>query len=89
MFSASTYPIRPATEIEESALRELRGLVLIGEVDGRLVAAMSMADGRTITNPFQPNANLLAHLRMRAGALRAIQRVPSLRARLREAVQVA
>ena len=89
MFSATTYTIRPATEIEESTLRELRGLVLIGEVDGRPVAAMSVADGRTVTNPFQPNANLLAHLRMRAGALRAIERVPSLRARLRAAVQLA
>jgi hypothetical protein len=89
MFSATTYTIRPATEIEGVALRDLRGPVLIGEVDGRPAAAMSVADGRTVTNPFQPNANLLAHLRMRAGALRAIQRVPSLRARIRAAVQVA
>ena len=89
MFSANTYTIRPATEIEGVALRQLRGPVLIGEVDGRPAAAMSVADGRTVTNPFQPNASLLAHLRMRAGALRAIERVPSLAARIRAAVQVA
>ena len=89
MFSANTYTIRPATEIEGVALRQLHGPVLIGEVDGRPAAAMSVADGRTVTNPFQPNASLLAHLRMRAGALRAIERVPSLAARIRAAVQVA
>ena len=89
MFSANTYTIRPATEIEGVALRELRGPVLIGEVGGRPAAAMSVADGRTVTNPFQPNASLLAHLRMRAGALRAIERVPSLAARIRAGVQVA
>jgi hypothetical protein len=89
MFSANTYKIRPATEIEGIALRELRGPVLIGELDGRPAAAMSVADGRTVTNPFQANAGLLAHLRMRAGALRAIEHVPSLRARIRAAVQVA
>jgi hypothetical protein len=89
MFSANTYTIRPATEIEGVALRQLRGPVLIGEVEGRPAAAMSVADGRTVTNPFQPNASLLAHLRMRAGALRAIERVPSLAARIRAAVQVA
>ena len=86
MFPANTYKIRPATETEGVALRELRGPVLIGEVDGRPAAALSVADGRAMTNPFQPNASLLAHLRMRAGALRAFERVPSLAARMRAAV---
>jgi hypothetical protein len=89
MFAANAYVIRPATEIEEVALRELRGPVLIGEVRGRPAAALSVADGRSVTNPFQPNAGLVAHLRMRAGAQRAVERMPSLAARMRAAVQVA
>ena len=89
MFAANTYVIRPATEIEEDALHELHGPVLIGELGGRPAAAVSVSDGRSVTNPFQPNAGLVAHLRMRAGALRAFERMPSLAARMRAAVQVA
>ena len=89
MFAANTYKIRPATKTEDVALRELRGPILVGEVDGRPAAALSVADGRSMTNPFQPNARLLAHLRMRAGAARAIERVPSLAMRMRMAVRVA
>jgi hypothetical protein len=86
MFAANAYLIRPATETEEIALRELQGPILIGEVSGRPAAAMSVADGRTVTNPFQPNAALVARLRMRASAHRALRAVPSLAARMRAAV---
>jgi len=86
MFPANTYKIRPATETEGVALRELRGPVLIGEVQGRPAAAMSVADGRAVTNPFMPTASLVAHLRLRAGALRAFERTPSVGARMRAAV---
>jgi hypothetical protein len=89
MYPANTYVIRPASDTEGIALRDLQGPVLIAEVDGRPAAALSVADGRAVTNPFQPNARLLAHLRMRAGAMRAFQRVPSLAARMRAAVPVA
>ena len=89
MFAANAYVIRPATEIEGVALRELRGPVLIGEVGGRPAAALSVADGRSVSNPFQPSPGLLAHLRMRAGALRAFEHTPSLGTRMRAAVQVA
>jgi hypothetical protein len=89
MFAANTYVIRPASEIEGVALRELRGPVLIGEVKGRPAAAMSVADGRTVTNPFLPTASLVAHLRLRAGALRAFERVPSVAARIHAAVAAA
>jgi hypothetical protein len=88
MFAANAYVIRPATETEEGALRELHGPVLIGEVHGRPAAAMAVADGRAVTNPFMPTASLVAHLRMRAGALRAFERMPSVGARMREAVPV-
>ena len=86
MFAANTYVIRPASEIEDVALRELRGPVLIGEVQGRPAAAMSVADGRAVTNPFMPTASLVAHLRLRAGALRAFERMPSVGARMRAGV---
>ena len=86
MFAANTYVIRPASETEGVALRELRGPVLIGEVQGRPAAAMSVADGRAVTNPFMPTASLVAHLRLRASALRAFERMPSVGARMRAAV---
>jgi hypothetical protein len=86
MFAANTYVIRPASETEGVALRELRGPVLIGELDGRPAAAMSVADGRAVTNPFMPTASLVAHLRLRAGALRAFKRTPSVGARMRAGV---
>jgi hypothetical protein len=89
MFSANAYVIRPATEIEDAALRELHGPVLVGEVQGRPAAAVSVADGRAVTDPFQPTTRLVAQLRIRAGALRAFERMPSLAARMRAAVSVA
>src|SRR5215218_2810298 len=96
MFSATTYVIRVATAADEAALRGLAeidsqdpltaGPILVGEVDGKAQAAFSLADGRTVANPFVPTAHLLAHLRMRAGALRAYELMPSLPARLRAAL---
>src|SRR4029078_8565651 len=55
MFAANTYKIRPAPEPEGVALRGLRGPILVGEVDGRPAAALSVPDGRSVTNPFSPN----------------------------------
>lgn len=96
MFSATAYTIRIATADDEPALRRLADIdsqdplkaypVLLGEIDGKPQAAVSLADGRAIANPFVPTANLLAHLRMRAGALGAYQTMPSLSARLRAAL---
>ena len=96
MFSATAYVIRIATAEDEAALRRLAdidsqdpltaGPYLVGEVDGSPTAALSLADGRVVANPFVPTAQLLAHLRMRAGALRAYERMPSLPARLRAAL---
>jgi len=96
MFSATTYIIRIATAEDEAALGRLAdidsqdpltaGPYLLGEVDGRPQAALSLTDGRVVANPFVPTAQLLAHLRMRAGALGADERMPSLPARLRAAL---
>jgi len=96
MFSATTYTIRLATQDDDGALRRLAeadsqdplvlGPVLIGEIDGTPQVAYSLSDGRVVANPFLPTAALIAHVRMRAGALGAYEHTPSLSARIRAAL---
>jgi hypothetical protein len=96
MFSATTYTIRLATQENDAALRWLAaiddqdplgaGPVLVGELDGKPQVALSMTDGRAIANPFLATTALLAHVRMRAGALGAYEHMPSLPARIRAAL---
>lgn len=96
MFSGTTYTIRLATPIDEPALLWLAdidsqgplraGPVLLGEIDGKPQAAISLADARVIANPFLPTAHLLAHIRMRASALGALERTPSVSTRIRAAL---
>jgi len=94
MYPANAYVIRRATEDDDRALhrlaeldsqRPISGPALIGEIDGQPAAAVSMTDGRTIADPFQPTAVLRQLLRMRHGASVAYSRTPSLRERLRAA----
>src|SRR3954447_4456636 len=98
MYSATTHIIRPATADDDSALERLAALdsqrpiaspALIGERDGRVVAAISLADGRVVADPFVPTAQLVAVMRMRAGALRAHAEQPSLRERIRAGLRPA
>ena len=96
MFGANTYTIRLATADDDTALRRLADIdsqaslttspVLVGELDGQPEAALSLVDGRVVANPFLPTAQLRAHLRIRAGALVAYERTPSLSARIRAAL---
>ncbi|MGZ4183734.1 MAG: hypothetical protein ACXVUL_23980 [Solirubrobacteraceae bacterium] len=95
MFSATTYTIRLATADDDAALRRLAeidsqdplaGPVLLGELGGKPQAALSLADGRVIANPFLATAQLLAHMRMRAGAIGAYEHTPSLSERIRAAL---
>jgi hypothetical protein len=96
MFSPTTYTIRLATPDDEAALLWLAeidsqdplsaGPVLLGEIGGKPQAALSLADGRAIANPFLATGQLLAHVRMRAAALGALERTPSLSARIRAAL---
>ena len=96
MFSATTYRIRLATSDDDAALLSLAqldsqdplsaGPVLLGEMDGGPRAALSLADGRAIANPLLPTGQLLEHVRRRAGALSAVERTPSLSARIRAAL---
>jgi hypothetical protein len=92
MYAANTYTIRRATGDDAEALRRLAALdsqrpiagpVLIGEIDGAPAAALSLATGRAIADPFRPTAYLLATLRTRAAGVLAVERRPSLRDRLR------
>jgi len=95
MYPANHYVIRQATPEDERTLHQLAeldsrpplsGPALIGEMDGAPSAALSLTDGRLIADPFQPTAVLCQILRMRAGALRAYSRTPSLPDRIRAAM---
>ena len=79
MFAANSYVIRHL-----DSQRPLTGPALVGEIDGRPAAAVSLTDGRVIADPFQQTGRLVALLRMRARALSEHERKPSLRDRLRE-----
>jgi hypothetical protein len=49
--------------------RPLKGDVLVALVDGRLVAAISLADGRVIADPLAPTTEARALLHQRASQL--------------------
>jgi hypothetical protein len=97
MFSSTTYVIRGATPADERDLeriaaldsqRPLTGDIMIGEMDGRPEAALSLTDGRVIADPFRPTANLAAHLRIRARGIEAARETPAVRDRVRRAVHI-
>src|SRR4051812_14659487 len=79
--TASSLTIRPARPVADDwalarlaaldSARPLTGDVLLAEADGRPVAAVSVADGRAVADPFQPSADTVAVLRIRAGQLGA------------------
>jgi hypothetical protein len=91
MYAANSYVIRIATESDAGALSRLaamdgkpplEGSILIGELHGDPVAAISLSDDRSISDPFRPTAHLLATMRVRARGLHAVEHMPSLRDRL-------
>lgn len=88
MFAANAYVIRHVAGAKRLAeldsQRPLTGPALVGEIDGRPAAAISLTDGRVVADPFQHTAALVAHLRLRARALSEFERTPSLAERLRE-----
>ena len=96
MFPADAFIIRLATEADAAALRRLAALdsarpltgrVLIGELDGQPAAALSLKTGVAIADPFQRTDALRAYLRMRASAVEAVDREPSLRERMLDALR--
>jgi hypothetical protein len=95
VFSANAHPVRPATADDAMALRRLasasgarplEGRVLVAEVGGVVAAAISCDDRRTLADPALAPAHLTTILRLRADALAALARQPSLAERMREAV---
>jgi hypothetical protein len=95
-FSATAYTIRLATAGDDAQLRRIAaidsqrplaiGPVLLAELDGTPAAALSLADGRVIANPFVPTGQLRAHLRLRAAANGAHRREPTVAKRIRAAL---
>lgn len=61
----------PLTRLAQlDSVRPLTGRVLVAERDGRLLAALSLDDGRVAADPFQFTAEPVALLRLRAAQLR-------------------
>jgi len=88
---ANNYVIRLATDADAEVLHDLartdskdplEGSILIGELHGEAVAALSLDDDRAIADPFRPTAHLVATMRVRARGLKAVEHMPSLRERL-------
>jgi hypothetical protein len=84
---AAELTIRPAHYADASDLARLAALdsrrplggghVLVAEFDGRIIAALSMHDGRAIADPFVASADAVESLRLHASASRpARARVP-------------
>jgi hypothetical protein len=91
----ATYVIRHAVPSDDQALRDIAALdsqrplaepVLIGEIDGQPAAALSLADGRVIADPFIYTETLVQVLPIRARAIDAHRRSPSLIERLRASI---
>jgi hypothetical protein len=95
MYAANSYTIRLAGEADAAALsrlaeldsqKPLEGTILVGEMHGEPVAALSIDDDRALADPFRPTAHLLATMRVRARGLKAIEQMPTVRERLRAGV---
>jgi hypothetical protein len=95
MLPAHAFALRAATDADDVALdrlaqldsqRPLRRPAVVGHIQGSAAAAISLVDGRIVADPFRTTEHLAAHLRLRAAALKAHERTPSLRERLLAAV---
>jgi hypothetical protein len=91
----ANHVIRHATPSDDEALRDIAALdsqseleapVLVGEIDGKPAAAISLVDGRVIADPFVHTATLTRALPVRARAIEAHRPTPSLLDRLRTSV---
>jgi hypothetical protein len=86
------FTIRPAQPSDEPTLRWLAALAaepalrrpaLIADVDGLPAAAISVADGRVVADPFRRTAGLPARLRLHRSGWRAHRSPEGLRAQVR------
>jgi len=73
---------RPADAAELADLaaldsaRALTGDTVVGEVDGRIVAAVSLHDGRVVADPFAPTADVVEVLRLHTAGARSAKARP-------------
>jgi hypothetical protein len=83
--------VRPATDRDADALQRLaaldsaaplQGQVIVSEENGVLIAARSLADGRTVADPFRFTLTAREELRSVARTMGARTARPSLRSRL-------
>src|SRR4051794_1296218 len=83
MTSTSTIVLQQATAEQDAALREISQLdsartvnrpALMAIVDGRLIAAASLRDGRIVADPFAETEAAVKLLRLRTAALRGGRR---------------
>jgi hypothetical protein len=99
MFPSNAFTIRYAGEHDADAVavrriaeldssRPLRGRILVALENGVAVAAYSFEENRAVADPFHHTAVALILLRMRADALTAYDRTPSVRERISAAVRV-
>jgi hypothetical protein len=95
MQQAGRLQIRRATQEDRVAVERLAALdtarlvggeTLVAEVDGDVRAALPLASGRAIADPFEPTAHLVALLELRARQLDADPRHRRARRLLVEAV---
>jgi hypothetical protein len=52
--------------------KPLRGPALVAEADSRMLAALPLGSGRPIADPFEPTAEIVALLELRAAQLAAV-----------------
>ena len=89
MLSRHPYTIRPADPATLEFLcalageAPLAGPALIGDVDGVPAAALSLADGRVVSDPFRPCSGLVAHMRLHRSGWRARDQRDTVRDRVR------
>ncbi len=83
MTSTNTIILQQATAAKDAALRELAQLdsarpvsrpALMAVVDDKLLAAISLCDGRVVADPFSETEAAVALLRVRASSLQTASR---------------
>jgi hypothetical protein len=83
--SVEPVSIRAASRADRAALMRVaerdsrmvpREPLLVAEAGGEVRAAISLADGETIADPFEPTADLVALLRARARHARTVRSWP-------------
>jgi hypothetical protein len=65
--SSDAAPLRRLAQLDSAP--PLGGRVLVADLDGSLPAALSLDEDRTIADPFQRTADLVALLRLRSAQL--------------------